>query len=246
MNLTNSGERFYQRSKIIMSEYEWATNELLYEQKYPEGMLKINAPICFSQTYLTHTISTFMDEYPNIKLNLSLSDQFINDNDERYDITLRVSHEIDMDNARLFSTHSRHFYATPDYFNTRGIPTTIEQLKQHDILFYSQTNQTTRIDFSLKNSVESIYVPPKLTCNSGGFLLDFCKLGQGIVFLPDFIAYEAEQAHQVVRCLEDYQSAKLYFYAITPKNQKIPKKTQIFLDYIQQIESQRQLIRASD
>ena len=83
MNLTNSGERFYQRSKIIMSEYEWATNELLYEQKYPEGMLKINAPICFSQTYLTHTISKFMDEYPNIKLNLSLSDQFINDNDER-------------------------------------------------------------------------------------------------------------------------------------------------------------------
>ena len=232
MSLTQAGEKFYQHCKVIISEYEWATNELMYEQKYPEGIIKINAPLSFSQTFLTQTISKFMDEYPSIKINLFLSDEFINIHEEKYDITLRVSQEIDPDNSRLFSTHKRYFYATPDYFNKYGTPTNIEQLKQHNILFYSQISQLTRIDFSLKNSIESIYITPKLTCNNGNFLLDFCTLGQGIIFLPDFLANEAVHKGQVIRCLEHYESAQLYFYAITPKNQKTPKKVQIFLDYI--------------
>ncbi|MBP0645352.1 hypothetical protein J8J17_26525, partial [Mycobacterium tuberculosis] len=53
---------------------------------------------------------------------------------------------------------------------------------------------------------ETIYCTPKLTCNSGDFLLDFCKQDQGIIFLPDFLAKKDQDAGKIMRCLEDYHS----------------------------------------
>lgn len=119
MHLTQSGDKFYQHSKVIMSEFEWAESEIFYEQKYPEGVLRINAPYSFSQTYLTDAISKFMDQYPNIKIDLFLTDHFLDIYEEKYDINLRLKYEVDHSHARLFNTYQRYFYATPAYFEKK-------------------------------------------------------------------------------------------------------------------------------
>lgn len=239
MDLTHSGEKFYQHSKVIMSEFEWATSDFTHDQKYPEGKLRINAPHSFRHAHLTEIISKFMTQYPNIKIDLFLSDKFLNISEDQYDIVLRISQDIDQRNAHLFSTYHRHFYATTAYFEKFGVPNTIDELKQHTLLLYSQTDSSTKIVLSKNKKEETIYCTPKLTCNSGDFLLDFCKQDQGIIFLPDFLAKKDQDARKIMRCLEDYHSKQLYFYAITPSQQKIPKKVKLFLDHLKKHLSDR-------
>ncbi|WP_151810348.1 LysR family transcriptional regulator [Acinetobacter bereziniae] len=230
MDLTHSGEKFYQHSKVIMSEFEWATSDFVHDQKYPEGKLRINAPHSFRQANLTEIISKFMTQYPNIKIDLFLSDKFLNINENKYDIVLRISSEIDERNTHLLSTYHRHFYATSSYLEKYGKPHTLDELKQHSLLLYSQADSSAKIVLSKNKKEESIYCTPKLSCNSGDFLLDFCKQDQGIIFLPDFLAQKDQEAGKIVRCLEDYDSAQLYFYAITSSKHKMAKKVRLFLD----------------
>lgn len=234
MDLTSSGEKFYQHCTVIMSEYEWATNEFLYEQKYPEGQLKINAPRSFSQIYLTRIISAFMEKYPSIKIDLFLSDKFSEIHEDKYDLTLKISHKFDELNAHLFATYDRYLYATPAYLKKFGTPNNIEELKQHSLLFYSQKNLDTKVVLTKDGKQQTIYCAPKLTCNSGDFLLEFCKHDQGIIFLPDFLAQKDEESGKIVRCLQDYQATKLYFYAAIPTKQKTSKKVQLFLNYLKE------------
>lgn len=232
MNLTHSGQRFYQHCKVIMSEYEWAKNEFLNEQKYPQGELKINAPHSFSQTHLTKIIAEFMSLYPSIKLNLFLTDKFLESHENEYDIVLRISSERDTSNTQLFSTYHRHFYTTEAYLEKNGIPESIDDLKNHNLLLYAQSERNSKIILTKNNTVETLYFSPRLTSNSGDFLLEFCKLDQGIIFLPDFLVSNDISRGNIVQCLEEYTSEKLYFYALTFGKQIQSKKIQFFLDFL--------------
>lgn len=232
MSLTSSGEKFYQHCKVIMGEFEWAKNDFINEQKYPQGELKINAPHSFSETYLTRIIADFMAQYPSIKINLFLSDNFLDIYENSYDIVLRISQDLDNVDRLLFKTYQRYFYATKTYLDEHGEPKCIEELKNHSLLLYSQPEKNSKIVLTNNKTVETLYCTPKIICNSGNFLLNFCKLNQGIIFLPDFIAADDEKNGNLVKCLEDYSSPNLYFYAITSGKQKDSKKIQFFLNYL--------------
>lgn len=233
MELTYSGENFYQRSKVIISEYEWAVSDFIYDQKSPSGKLRINTPHSFRQTHLINIISKFMILYPLIKIDLFLSDNFSDINDDKFDIILRVNFKKNNEHySHLFNIYHRYFYATPTYFEKHGQPKTLDDLKKHSLLLYSQSDLNTKIILTKNEKEENIHFTPQLTCNNGDFLLDFCKQNQGIIFLPDFIVAREEKAGNIVRCMEEYHSPPLYFYAITPSKQKIPKASKLFLDHL--------------
>lgn len=234
MELTHSGENFYRRSKVIISEYEWAVSDFTYDQKSPSGKLRINAPILFSKKYLLDIISKFMTIYPLIKIDLVLSDNLSNNYEDSFDIILRVSHEKNNEyNACLFNVYYNHFYATPEYLEKYGNPKILEDMKQHKLLAYSQNNISNKIILIKNGNQENLFYTPHLTCNSEDFLLDFCKKNQGLAYIPNLFVEEEELSGNIVRCMEDYQSLPLYFYAIIPSKQKIPKASKLFLDHCQ-------------
>lgn len=234
MSVTIAGKKFYQHCKIIVSEFEWAKNEFFYDQNYPEGKLKINAPLSYSQERLTDIISNFLEQYPSIQIDLFLTDSFLNIHEENFDLNLRISEEFDeIENLKL-SSHQRCFYATPAYFEKFGVPKSIDELKNHNILFYTQPHLSTKITLQQNDQNFTIYSTPKLTCNNGEFLLEFCKRHQGIIFLPDFIVNRDFDAGNIVKCLEDYQSNPLIFFAVTPTNYKTSKNIKLFLNFLKQ------------
>ena len=141
MNLTSCGEKFYQHSKIILSEFEWANYEISYNQQYPEGELKLNTPMSFSNISLQNIISDFIEEYPSIKVDLYMTDQLLEMNN-KYDLTVRISTSSpNLADSKILNTYYRYFYATPEYFSKYGLPTTVEELKDHKFLVYYQDSR---------------------------------------------------------------------------------------------------------
>lgn len=233
MSLTQSGEKLYQRSQIIMGEFEWAINDFNYDQKFPGGILRINVPHSFQQTYLTEIISKFMSIYPLIKVELNITDKFQYLNENNYDITLRVSHEKNNEPlGHIFSTYHINFYATKTYFQKYGKPKILKDLQEHKLLLYSQSNFNNKVTLTKNKKEESIYCTPYLTCNNGGFLLDFCKKNLGITYIPNFLADREVMLGNIIQCLEDYHSQPLYFYVTFPSTQKKSKNVELFLDHL--------------
>lgn len=224
MDLTRSGEKFYQRCKVIVKELDLAANDFIYDQKYPEGILKISAPHAFVQTCFSEIISNFLIQYPNIEIDLLFTENSTNINEHKFDIILKIEEEIKEQDIFLLDTYKRNFYATMTFLNKYGKPKSIEELRKYNISLYSKSD--------LKNNfIDSI---PQLICNNIEILLDFCQKNHSILFIPDFLAKKYEDAGLIINCSQDIFSSTVHFYATTPYGSKIPKKVQLFLDSLKQ------------
>ncbi len=224
MDLTRSGEKFYQRCKVIVKELDLAANDFIYDQKYPEGILKISAPHVFIQTCFSDIISNFLIQYPHIEIDLLFSENSVDINEHKFDIILKVEEEITDVNTFTLNRYKRNFYATPAFLKKYGKPKSIEELRKHNIYLYSRSD--------LQNKI--INSAPQLICNNIEILLELCKKNKGILFIPDFLAKKYEDDGVIINCSQDIFSLELYFYATTPYGSKIPKKVQLFLDSLTQ------------
>ena len=224
MDLTLSGERFYQRCKVIVKELDLAANDFIFDQKYPEGILKISAPHAFVQTCFSDIISNFLIQYPNIEIDLLFSEKILEINEYKFDIVLKVEEEVKGENVFILNSYKRNFYATTEFINKHGNPRNIEELRKHNVLLYS------RLD--LKDKI--INSSPQLICNNIEILLDFCQKNHSILFIPDFLAKKYEDDGIIINCSKDIFSSTVHFYATTPYGSKIPKKVQLFLDSLKQ------------
>lgn len=233
MSLTKYGEKFYSHSKVILSEFEWAKDEINSEQIYPEGEIKINAPLSFSRTFLTNIISKFISKYPSIKVNLFLTDSFLDNKDDNFDITLRIDNKPNHATGdAVIGSYFRNFYASPEYLSTRGTPHNLTDLKNHDLLLYFQNTAHNKIMLSEGDSTIDFHCYPKFTCNNGDLLLELSIQNKGIVFLPDFIAKKHIQSGLITRCLDNYHSPEIYFYIASTSTRKTPNKVKLFTDFL--------------
>lgn len=224
MDLTRSGEKFYQRCKVIVKELDLAANDFIYDQKYPEGILKISAPHVFIQTCFSDIISNFLIQYPHIEIDLLFSENSVDINEHKFDIILKVEEEITDVNTFTLNRYKRNFYATPAFLKKYGKPKSIEELRKHNIYLYSRSD--------LQNKI--INSAPQLICNNIEILLELCKKNKGILFIPDFLAKKYEDDGVIINCSQDIFSLELLFYATTPYGSKIPKKVQLFLNTLKQ------------
>ena len=224
MDLTRSGEKFYQRCKVIVKELDLAANDFIYDQKYPEGILKVSAPHAFIQTCFSDIISNFLIQYPNIEIDLLFSEKTSEINEYKLDIILKIEEEVREENIFILNSYKRNFYATAAFLNKYGKPKSIEELRKHNIFLYSRAD--------LEN--KTINSTPQLICNNIEILLDLCKKNKGILYIPDFLAKKYEDEGVIINCSQDIFSTKLHFYATTPYGSKIPKKVQLFLNTLKQ------------
>ncbi|MEO4077497.1 LysR family transcriptional regulator [Acinetobacter pittii] len=224
MDLTRSGEKFYQRCKVIVKELDLAVNDFIYDQKYPEGILKISAPHVFIQTCFSDIISNFLIQYPHIEIDLLFSENSVDINEHKFDIILKFEEEITDVNTFTLNRYKRNFYATPAFLKKYGKPKSIEDLRKHNIYLYSRSD--------LQNKI--INSAPQLICNNIEILLELCRKNKGILFIPDFLAKKYEDDGVIINCSQDIFSLELHFYATTPYGSKIPKKVQLFLDSLTQ------------
>ncbi|MDQ9948499.1 MULTISPECIES: LysR family transcriptional regulator [unclassified Acinetobacter] len=224
MDLTRSGEKFYQRCKVIVKELDLAANDFIYDQKYPEGILKISAPHVFIQTCFSDIISNFLIQYPHIEIDLLFSENSVDINEHKFDIILKFEEEITDVNTFTLNRYKRNFYATPAFLKKYGKPKSIEDLRKHNIYLYSRSD--------LQNKI--INSAPQLICNNIEILLELCRKNKGILFIPDFLAKKYEDDGVIINCSQDIFSLELHFYATTPYGSKIPKKVQLFLDSLTQ------------
>ena len=232
---TDNGRAFYDRCIDILSSLEEAELAVSQQSQQPRGKLKINAPMSFGISFLGATVAEFMTRYPDIEIQLTLEDRFVDPVAEGYDLTIRIGSQPQSPNLVVnhIKTLTRIICAAPSYLAARGIPQNANDLKQHDCLHYGYLS--TGCQWSLLKDGEEIKVKVNgLFCsNNGEVLRDAAIEGLGIVMLPNFILQPALEHGELQVILSEYQTMDLNLCVIYPLNRHLSTKVLLFTQFLQ-------------
>ena len=225
---TVAGERFYERCKVILSEYAWAVDEILYDKKLAEGELRISCPHDFGRLVLPQLLQGFNRQYPNMRFDVQLY-HCTPPTDELIDAVFQLTSQAICEEAHVVLTSTQGFYASPEYFAQHGSPQQFEDLINHTVLCHTTNIKT---QFMYLNRPYGGGFTPNFVCNDHRLIKDFCEQHFGIAFLPEFLVEESLIAHQLVECLDDYVASPIQLF-VTPPNQKINSKIALlFWQYV--------------
>ncbi len=142
LNLTEAGRAYFERVSRVLADLEEADHALSHLQAKPRGRLQVSAPMSFGFLHLAPALPDFLARYPEVDVELSLSDRYVDVVDEGFDLAMRIGALQDSSlMARRLAPIRMALCASPDYFQRRGTPQSPDDLKSHECLRNSNVAQ---------------------------------------------------------------------------------------------------------
>jgi DNA-binding transcriptional LysR family regulator len=202
---TDAGATFYTHAARIVSDLAEAENAISTLGGKPRGTLRVTAPLILGERHLVPLLAGFLGKYADVRVEMSLSDSFVNLLADRFDVALRVGALVDSSLVRVKVGVARGIVvASPGYIERFGSPEEPRDLVRHACLRYANVAAAQEWRFRGKRGPMSVPVVGALTLNHGGGLREAAIAGLGIARLPDFLVADALEAGKLVELLSDY------------------------------------------
>jgi DNA-binding transcriptional LysR family regulator len=208
----------------------------------PRGLIRVTAPVALGRQHLARIIANFLRQFPEIQIELELTDRFVNLAKEGFDLAIRHTNTPPETHVAWELCQTRSILlASPDYLLRRGTPSHPSELSNHDCLLYlgSHAGNWTFIHKAKRKTPERIGVNIKgmLKANNSEVLRDAMQAGLGIGLLPDFSLplVGAESAPALIQVLPDWQVQGFFgerIYALRPWSPQVPKSVEVFVGYL--------------
>ncbi|MEX1147382.1 MAG: LysR family transcriptional regulator [Sphingomonadales bacterium] len=233
LSATEAGERYLERCRRILEEVEEADAEASALTLTPSGTLRVNAALTFAIHHLAPLIPAFMERYPDLKVELTLGDRFVDMIEEGVDVAVRIGRLPDSSLiARRVAETRRIVAAAPSYLAAHGTPAHPRDLTGHNCLRYSLLQSGAEWTFSDNGKPFTVPVSGGLEANNGDAIRAAAVGGLGICTLPDFIIHADLAAGRLVPLLETYESPPLGIHAVFPANRHLSAKVRAFVDFL--------------
>jgi len=237
VSITEAGTLYYQRCRQLLDDLQDAEHALNDLHSKPTGKLKITAPITYGEQTIAPLINNFISRYPELEVELHLSNQKMDLVGEGYDLAIRQGQLQDSSMmAKRLASRTLYVCATPAYLAKFGQPSTLAELNQHNCLQGSLDHWR----FQDKGKARNIHVSGNLRCNSGRALADAALKDVGIVQLPGEYVLNSIHNGQLVALLDEYRAPIEGVWAIYPHNRNLLPKVRMLIDYLDQQLSQQQ------
>lgn len=233
---TETGLAFHERCVEILASLEEAERLITQLHEEPRGRLKVNAPMTFGTMHLASALSDFVVQYPELQVQLTLNDRFIDPLEEGFDVTVRIAEpqEIASLIVHPLALASRVLCAAPKYLETNGTPTHPDELRHHSCLHYGQLAIEDQWTLTGSDGEQKISVNGVLCSNNGEVLRDAAVRGLGITLLPTFIVERELQQGTLQIVLPNYQPPELSIFVIYPVNRHLSTKVRLLVDFLQE------------
>lgn len=230
---TENGLAYYDRCISVLADLDEADLEVSRLLVEPRGLLRVNAPMAFGSLHLGGAIAEFMARYPELRMRVVLSDEFVDPVSQGYDVTIRIA---DLPSsslvARKIAPCRRVICASPDYLARWGAPQHPNDLHHHNCLIYGL--QATGNQWKLTGPDGDHWVPvrSRLSANNGLMIRDIALRGLGIAVLPTFIAGADLRAGALCPILSEFSPPATFLYAIYPPTRHLSVKVRAFIDLL--------------
>lgn len=233
LSLTEIGAAYYEHAARVVQEAEEA--ELLVGRLHsePRGVLKLTAPVAFATLHIAPALPQFLERYPEVTVDLMLSDRAVDLAEEGYDLSIRIARDLPPNLvARKLAPINRVVCASARYFEQHGVPATPQDLASHNCIVY--THATPDGAWRFKSADGDIAVPVRgnLRINDDEAVWQSVLGGAGISVLPTFLAGEDLQTGKLRAALTPYVPVEQSLYALYLPNRHLSAKVRVFIDFL--------------
>ncbi len=230
---TEAGLAYYERCVAIVAQVEETEIQISRLHDEPRGVLKVNAPMSFGIHYLGTAVAAFMVLYPDLRVEMTLNDRFIDPLEEGVDVTVRIGALGDSTLiARRLAPARRVLVAAPGYIERHGAPLGPGDLAAHRCLAYGHSTAAQRWQLTRNGAALTAQINAALWSNNGEVLRAAALAGIGIANLPTFLAGPDIRAGDLATVLPDYPPAELGIFALYAPNRYLAAKTRVFIDFL--------------
>jgi DNA-binding transcriptional LysR family regulator len=232
--LTDAGRQLSLRAAAILSEGEVAEREVLAQSVSPRGTVRLAAPMSFGLRHVAPLLPEFLKQYPDVTVDLHLSDAMVDLIGEGFDAALRIAALPDSSLlARRLCSVTPHLVAAPSYLATRGTPKHPLQLAEHVCLGYAYLQTPNSWRFTSKSGdVATVRPAGPLRVNNGDAMMPALLSGLGFGVLPDFILRDALTAGSLRIVLPEWSLPAGALHWVTPPGGPRPARVDVLAEYL--------------
>ncbi|MDJ0594721.1 MAG: LysR family transcriptional regulator [Pleurocapsa sp. MO_226.B13] len=232
LSLTNEGTAYYERVSRLLRELEEANDTVISGGK-PQGKLTISTSLDFGQSLLVQSLPEFLQQYPDIEIDLRLSDRFVDLVVEGIDVAIRLG---DLEDSSLIRRHLGRanfaLCASPSYLQVHGTPKTPRDLVHHNCLRYLYNGQPIPWEFSLGETWQKIPVEGTFNSDNGGALKNAALAGLGITRLLSFQVHEEVKQNRLKLLFSEQLPSGLVVQAVFTHQRNLSSRVQVFLNFL--------------
>jgi len=235
LTLTQSGESYVATVRSVTSELSACENELLQLNDQPKGVLKINVPVSYGRLYISQWLKTFHQRYPEITLDVSYSDHYVDMIEQGVDVCIRSGTVQDSRLVvRRLSPMDFLICGSPDYITAHGRPNNPEEFVDHKwIRFrFGQTGKLMPIRHFKNNEIRDYEPDNSFMVDDGEALAELCASGLGLTQIPHFIARKWLKSKAIVPLFPPLQLEGFGVYVLYPKREYLPLRVRVFIDFL--------------
>ena len=232
VELTDEGRRFVEHVRTAMQYIQQAEECILSLGETPQGTLRVDAASPFVFHQLVDLIKPFREAYPQIELELTSNEGFVDLLEKRTDVAIRIGKLSDSTlHARALGKGELYLVASPDYLKHRGIPQKPTDLAHHDIIGFTEPKILNKLP--LKGAPE---IEPNLLSSNGETIRQLALAGNGIACLSGFMVRKDMEEGRLVPILESDKitnTGREQINAVYYKSSSVSLRISAFLDFIQ-------------
>lgn len=232
LSLTAAGEQTLPRCRRLLELAGDLQAAVQQPNDAPRGALRISVSTSFGQAQLAPAIADYVRRYPAVKVELQMLDRTVNLVDERIDLAIRTSNDLDPNLiARRLTLCRSVICAAPAYLREHGTPLRVEQLSQHNCLTHAYFGHSLW-HFEVDGQQVAVPVQGNISANESMTLQGAALAGAGIAMLPTYQAADALRSGALLRLIPEAKPQALNLNAVYTSRKHMPATLRSMLDFL--------------
>lgn len=234
--VTEIGMNIYRHAQVMMNAAQAAHDLVDHLSIQPRGVIKVSLPVSIAQNEIAKILPEFLKLYPEIKVQLIVSNRRVDVINEGIDVALRVRSNLDEDPnliIRKFEKIEQHLFASQAYLNQFGNLKHPDELTEHRILsMVDEHLDQYLILHDEQNHQRKVKVNPVVMGSDLMMLAQLARQNCGIALLPDTIAKDYIESGELTRVLPDWKTPHGILHAVYPSRRGLLPAVRVFIDYL--------------
>jgi DNA-binding transcriptional LysR family regulator len=231
--MTEEGEAYYHRARAILADIAETEAMVANRGDAPRGLLRVTCCTTFGRQQVVPILPEFLARFPDLRIQLSLSDTVVDLVQEGFDIAIRMGDLTDSSLvARRLVVDRRLVCAAPAYIEQYGLPDHPTQLADHRCLILRNAIAMNDWAFLYDGAVHKIHVDGPFETNSGVAIHEAALAGLGLAPMSSFVVAPDIAAGRLVSCLDDFTASERGIHAVYPHKRHLSLKVRAFLDFL--------------
>ena len=238
VNVTADGAAYYERVIRLLADMDDAETSLSAAASAPRGRLRVDVPSPFASLILIPALPAFRERYPEIQLDLGVSDRHVDLIGDNVDCVVRGG---TLTNPALIARHvgdlALRVYAAPSYLQRAGVPEhpqVLEDSQHHYTVGFLWARTGKPLPFSMRRGAEQVQAQGRYVCavDDGNAYLAAGLAGMGVLWLPDYMALPHIASGELMPLFEDWTMDPMPLYVAYPPQRHVSAKLRVFVDWV--------------